>query len=298
MKWLAGPVGGGWHDLAQGLAGIVNEEMPGVDIVVIGGGGSDNPRMIQNGEGQIGMSVDFLIAAAFRGQSPYGPVRMTNINTLGRGWSPLPFHLLCAEGVPRDLREAIARPRLRIAVPPKDTSDELTFRRVMDFYRVSYEAIERNGGLVFHGSYDVIADALRQGHVDYLFGATTKPAKVIRSIGEGDRTIALAAMPPDLMKHLADQYGYGTGIIAGDTYPKLQTGDIETTFMDTVLMISADVVEDHAYRIATILLKRHARLAAKHPCLASFDPRTAWRHAPAPLHPGAERAYRDFGCFT
>lgn len=37
------------------------------------------------------------------------------------------------------------------------------------------------------------------------------------------------------------------------------------------------------------------RLPAVHPSLAGFNPATAWRNVPAPLHPGAARAYREAG---
>jgi len=134
---------------------------------------------------------------------------MMRVNTLGTGWSPLPFHLLRAASANPDLKAAITGRGFRIAIPQKDTSDELTFRRVLAFYGTSYERIERDGGKVAFGSYDEIAAALKTSEADYLFGATTKPAAIIADIGNGPRKIALTAMPAELMAHLTSRYGYG-----------------------------------------------------------------------------------------
>ncbi|OKO91509.1 hypothetical protein AC629_02565 [Bradyrhizobium sp. NAS80.1] len=295
MKWLAGPQGGGWYAMAEGLTALVNRDDPSLDLKVAAGGGKENPLHIQAGRGQIGMSIDFLVAAAYAGKAPYEDTPMTKINTLGAGWSPLPFHLLRAATANPDLRAAITGRGFRIAIPPKDTSDELTFQRVLAFYGTSYDRIERDGGAIVFGNYDQIAAALKEGKVDYLFGATTKPASVITDIGNGPREIALTAMPADLMTSLATTYGYGRGVIPNGTYPKLQSSDVETTFMETIFMISADVSEDEAYRVTKALLKHRAELASINASLAGFDPAKAWQNLPVPLHPGAARAYRELG---
>jgi uncharacterized protein len=294
MKWLAGPQGGGWYAMAEGLVALANRDDPSLALQVAPGGGKENPLHIQAGDGQIAMSIDFLVAAAYAGKTPYD-FPMTKINALGAGWSPLPFHLLRAARANPDLRAAITSRGFRIAIPPKDTSDELTFQRILAYYGTSYDRIERDGGTVVFGNYDQIAAAIKEGKVDYLFGATTKPANVIKDIGDGPRDIALTPMPADLMSSLAKNYGYGRGIIPKQTYPRLQSADVETTFMETIFMISADVSEEDAYHLTRTLLVHRAELATINASLADFNPMNAWKNLPVPLHPGAARAYRELG---
>jgi TRAP transporter TAXI family solute receptor len=295
MTWLAGPAGGGWYAMAEALAGLIDREHPGLGLKVAPGGGRDNPAHIQDGAGQIAMSIDFLVAAAYAGKSPYEGRPMTAINTLGTGWSPLLFHFLRGRDSTDDFRAAVTGRSLRIAIPAKDTSDELTFQRVLAFYGTSYERVARDGGRVVHGTYDEIVAALKDGEADYLFGATTKPAAIIAEAGAGARPLRLASMPADLMEHLTRSYGYGRGIIPAGTYPTLQSADVRTTFMETIFMISAAVPEESAHRITRTLLTHRAELVAISASMAEFDPRQAWRSPPAPLHPGALRAYRELG---
>jgi TRAP-type uncharacterized transport system substrate-binding protein len=53
--------------------------------------------------------------------------------------------------------------------------------------------------------------------------------------------------------------------------------------------------DDLVYAITSRILEKVDRLADVHPSLAAFNPYTAWRNVPTPVHPGAARAYRDCG---
>jgi TRAP transporter TAXI family solute receptor len=295
MEWYAGPQGGGWYTIAEGLVDLIKAHHHDLDLRVTAGGGKENLAHIERGEAQFCMSIDFLVAAAARGHAPFDGQPMTRINCLGTGWSPLPFHLLRASSVGDDLGSAIIAPGFRIAVPAKNTSDELTFQRVLSFYDTSYERIDAQGGCVTHGNYDEIVRALKDGAVDYLFGATTKPAAIIADAGRGPRLIQLASLPANLMDHLTKAYGYGRGIIPAGTYPALQSHDIVTTFMETIFVISADVEEGVAFDITKTLLTNARQLRAINASMGDFDPATAWKKLPTPLHSGARRAYQDLG---
>jgi uncharacterized protein len=58
---------------------------------------------------------------------------------------------------------------------------------------------------------------------------------------------------------------------------------------------AADVPERLAYEIAKPLITHRDQLAAIKASMADFNPKTAWRNPPAPIHPGALRAYREMG---
>jgi hypothetical protein len=200
-----------------------------------------------------------------------------------------------ARGKSEDFRKAITGSGFKIAIPAKDTSDELTFTRVMEFYGTSYQKIIENGGSIVHGDYNQIVGAIKYGRVDYMFGATTKPAEIIAGASDAARAVELVSMPADLMDFLQKNYGYGRGKIEAKTYPKLQAADISTTFMETVFIISADVPDDVAYKITKTLINNRGKLAAINASMADYDPDTAWNNLPVPLHPGAARAYKELG---
>lgn len=292
LVWAAGPAGAGWFELAAALAGLAADAADAPPVTVVPGGGLENPLAVAVGRVHLGMSVDFLVAAAHVGTEPYGPPARPGINVLGRGWSSLPFHLIRADAVSTPFEQAIRAPGFRIGVPPLETSDELTFRRVAAHFGTSYDAIRAAGGIVLLAPYLEIADALVAGRIDFLFGATTLPAEIIRRIARGPRPAALLPLPEELLESLRSA-GYGSGVIPRGTYPELQSADVRTAFMETVVMISAALPDEPVARLTRALLRDVDRLRRAHPALAAFDPAAALHNPPAPVHPGAALAYRE-----
>jgi TRAP transporter TAXI family solute receptor len=294
LTWLGGNPGDGWYEISDAIVTLLNQQSSTLQVALVAGGGEENLSKIHAGEADLGMSIDIVASAAYNGASPFD-APMRTINSLGVGWSPLPYNLLKSENATSALQDAIIEPGLRIGAPPQDTTDELTFQRVLAYYGFDYRDVARRGGRVLLDGYDALVVALQAGEIDYLFGATTMPADSIAKAAAGDRHIGLVELPTDLIDHLARRYGCSRGTIPAKTYPGLQHTDIATAFVDTTIVVSADLPDTAALEITRLLLGNPQRLAEIHPSLDRFNPFTAWRNVPAPIHPGAARAYREMG---
>lgn len=294
ITWLGGNPGDGWFEMTSALVAVLNQQTSTIQLSVVAGGGEENVSKVHAGEADLGMSIDIVASAAYNGAAPFD-APMRDLNCLGVGWSPLPYNLLRSTDATADLRTAITERELRIGAPPPDTTDELTFQRVVAYYGRDYDDITRRGGRVLLDGYDALVAALHAGEIDYLFGATTLPAESIASAADGTRHVELTDLPTDLIDHLSQRYGCGRGVIPADTYPRLQRKDIATSFVGTVIVISAAVADAAALEITRLLLENPRRLAEIHPSLGRLNPFTAWRDVPAPVHPGAARAYWELG---
>jgi len=67
--------------------------------------------------------------------------------------------------------------------------------------------------------------------------------------------------------------------------------------VSAVLITNRDLPEPIAYTVTKTVLENKDALVRAHGGLAAFEPRTAWQpdKVGIPLHPGAERAYREKG---
>lgn len=294
LTWATGPHGGSWYVINEALAKLGSGDDANLHIEVIPGGGKDNPVWVDQGKASFGTSIDFLSVAARRGAPPYDAPAL-HLQTIGTGWSPLPFHVVEANGGAVPFKDALLGAHLRIAIPPVGTSDELTFQRIMTFYGTSYDKIAAAGGEVFHGDYDAIVAAFNDGKIDFVFGASSAPAPAITKIGAGSRHAVLIPMAADVQAYLHTQYGYGMGQIPAATYPGMQTGAVSTTVMETIFLVSADVPDSTVYEVTHNLLTHYRSFASIHSSMASFDPYKAWKNPPLPLHAGAARAYQELG---
>lgn len=287
--WRSGPRGASWLEIDTQLARLAESQHPDLQIDVAAGGGRDNLAALKAGACQLATSIDFLGAAAYTGQEPFGGDAFPRLRTLYSGWPIIPFHLIHEPDPAADMSALLTSPGLRIGIPPTSTSDELTFRRVLAFYGASYQTIGAAGGTVLHRDYTDLVESFASGKIDYLFGATAAPATVLSRLGaSGARHGVLAPLPDDLVDHLAS-IGYARTTIPAGTYPALQAGNVRTAGMPSALFTTDQLPEALTYAIVTSTLTNVGQLRAIHPSLAnatfaSPDPDVV------PAHPGARRA--------
>lgn len=293
IEWTTGQLGGGWYGMGGGLASIVMQSND-IDIKVVPGGGKDNPSKIQAGISQVGMGLDFLAFAALKGKDPY-PEPHDKLRAIGQGWSDNPFHFVRAKDHKLGVKDALQSKGLRIGVTKSGSSEELTFQRVMKYYATSYEKIRGDGGKVIQGSYSDLVNAFKDGQIDYLFIALGLPGAAVVEISQSRRSAELVPYPIDVIEHLHTTFGYAKGVIPAGTYGKaIQSGEMSAPVMGTIILASSDLSADTVYSITKTLLENTDKFATIHASLGHFKPASAWQTA-LPLHPGAERAYKDLG---
>ncbi len=296
LEWVAGSLGGGWYTMAAGLASLIREENPDIQIRVVPGGGVANPTRINNGQSQMGWGIDAFSAAAFRGEEPYSAAH-PRLRSLGTGYSPTDHYLLGrADAGPTSMREILLQRNLRIGAPQRSSTDEMTLQRIMRFLGTSPEALRANGGRYLNGSYNDVGAAFIDGQVDYIYVALARPAALLTEIAQGRRAAKLFAFDADISAHLIERYAYTQANVPPTAYPQLLQAAIDVTAMDSVILLNETVPDAVAEGIArTLIRNRGQRLATIHNSMEAFDPATAWRYAGVPLHPGGARAFRAAG---
>ena len=137
---------------------------------------------------------------------------------------------------------------------------------------------------------DESARALREGRIDAFFWSGGLPT--------GPITDLAAAMPIRLVDIQEEQPRvravypvYAPGTVPAGTYGS--TKAVNTLFVRNVLVVRAEMPEPLAHDLARTLFQRQAQIAAASPAALKIDPRSAIGTEPLPLHPGAERWFRE-----
>jgi hypothetical protein len=296
IEWSSGSPGGSWFTIVTGLSNIVMEKNPDIKIRIVPGGGRDNPSKVEGGLSQLGMGIDFLANAALQGSDPYAKPHL-KLRSLGGTWAPAEFHVLVPTTEKRPLEEILKDPKIRVGTTPRATSEELTLRRALSFYGNSPEKIREAGGNYVTAQYTELISAFQDGQIDFAWAAGSGQTGVALEIESGRRPAKLIAFPDALMAHLVEKFGYGRGVIKANTYKSIQLEgkEVPVAVMEAVVLASSDVSPDLAYRITKTLIENRGRFGSIYGGLAGYDPAVAWKDQPVPLHPGAEKAYRELG---
>ncbi|KPK88711.1 MAG: hypothetical protein AMJ94_14290, partial [Deltaproteobacteria bacterium SM23_61] len=152
LTWTAGGTGGGWFVMAAGIAKIIQEKAPHIQINVIPGGGTQNQPVVGENKAEMGWALPPFVVAAREGTDPYKK-KYGDIMAIGGSFSDNFLHVMAAEdtGV-TTIRGIIEYPKpIRVSPGKIGVSGEFTFRKVLeDYFKTSYQAIKKKGGTVFH----------------------------------------------------------------------------------------------------------------------------------------------------
>jgi TRAP transporter TAXI family solute receptor len=298
LTWTAGAVGGGWYAISGGMAELLREKAQ-LNVKVIPGGGTQNPLLVQKGEAELGMGLPPLLDAALKGEDPYKGQKMPDLRALAGNMSLNTFHFYVGPETPYAsmTMEEVFRGRkpIRIAISKPGSSDVWVFEKVMEFYGVAYKDWEAAGARFFRGSYAEQAGAFKDRNVDGTFTFLALPGASITEASVG-RTLKLMPFPEPLLAHLS-KFGIGRGTIPAGTYPKAANGTepVVSATMGTTITVSTKMPNDMAYTITRALNDNPDRVRKIHGSLSDYDPATAHMNLGVPLHPGAERYYREKG---
>jgi uncharacterized protein len=294
IEWVAGQLGGGWYTMVTGMAKLLEEKNPGMQVKVVPGGGTANPSKIQQGQSQLGMGLDIFAKMSVDGTGIYDKKPHGKVMMIGQSFSDNYVHMLRAKGQKLGFADVFKSKDVRIGVTKSGSSDEMSFRFVMEHYGTSYDKLRGAGYKIFQGDYNELANAFKNNQVDYIFLVLGIPGAAVIDMQQG-RDAELVAWPDEVRQKFAKQYGYSVGEFPAKTYPKYQTGAVPTIIMATTLMVSSDLNADTVYKVTKTLCENTDQLPKIHASMDVFNCKTAGKVTPVPLHPGALKYYKEKG---
>jgi len=183
---------------------------------------------------------------------------------------------------------------VRVYTQPVGALGEFAGRQLLRAAGLGYSEIKALGGSTQHVGYNVIIDAFKDGRADILFAVVTpKHPSVSEIVSSVD--VEFLGLDADTAKALLP-LGYVAATMPPETF-KGQAKPVSTVGFPTVLITNRDLPEPIAYAVTKTVVESKDALVRGHAGLAEFEPRTAWQpdKVGIPLHPGAERAYREKG---
>ena len=290
-EFTAGGVGGVWYTTAAGISALVQEKAPDLTMKTVTGGGISNPSKVDTGASQFGLVQSIFAVAAVNGTGPFKGKSHTKLRLVADGLAINYLHMIKAADDDATLADVLDGKR-NIGVAKSGSTDEYSFRYVMDHLGTSYKVL-KSGGKVFNAGYTDLASAFKDRQVDYLWVLFGLPSSMLLDANQG-RPAALVPFPDELRTFMNKTYGYGLRNIPAGTYPFLKA-DVPVLNTATSMYGSADVPEDVVYRVVKVLCENTARLPQIHKSLGDFSCKTAAGDGKVPLHAGAAKYYREKG---
>jgi len=99
---------------------------------------------------------------------------------------------------------------------------------------------------------------------------------------------------PAALDRLRDEDHYVRTTLPKDKYYFVKA-DTPHMAEAVILIVRKDLPDNTVYALTKAVLKNPDRVRAIHQTYAGFDPATAWQNVGGPLHPGAEKCFKEMG---
>jgi uncharacterized protein len=292
--------GSSWYVYSVNLGELLRDALPAgstIDTPPIAGG-LGNPPLVAAKKAQLAFGMAVVGSWALQGniafKQPYPQLR-----ALVGGWDQY-FLVPMARGTgfKNDFGPYFkdVNPKAHVTLLQRGSIGGFSGEQLLDLVGASEKDLGASGGGYEFGSFDMVKTRFANGSADVFIQVATRGHPSITEIAYGT-PVTFMQPSKEVLAKMTEKFGWETATLPKDTFPG-QDKDVELPATTTVLFASTDMSDELAYTVVKTVCEKTDKLRAAHKALAKFDcANGVWKKEATglPLHPGAERYYKERG---
>mgnify|MGYP000229955846 CR=1 FL=1 len=293
LSLVTGGTAGVYFPLGGAMAEIWNARVPGVRVASQSSGASvANIQFLARGDAHLALVQNDIAYYAYQGREMFaeaGSNRPQPI-TAFRGVAmlyPETVQIVTLRGKGITSVEHLRGKRVVVGAPGSGT--EANARQILQVHDIYYRELR-----VEFLSFAAGMDQLRDGIVDAVFLTAGIPTAAVTDIA-ASRDIVIVPVGDEALQALRSRWPFYTRqVIPAGTYRGV-TAPVATVAVMAMLVARADLPDDLVYNLTKALWENLDRMRAAHARGRDLELTKALDGMPVPVHPGAERYYRERG---
>jgi len=282
-----GSQGGTYYPLGQEMANVWNRNIENVNVTATESGASvENLAKIGNDEFDLGMSVHIPALSAYNGTGDFEGRKIENFAFVGFIY-PEVLQIITREGT--GINTIADLKGKRVAIGPPGSGTQSIAKAVLAAYGITdadYTAYQEGFG-------DAKAK-LQDGTIDASFGILGLPNAEIDELQVAVKDVKFLEITGEELKKIQEESGYQPFTIPAGSYEWLDK-DVSTVSAYAILVANTNTVSDDiAYELAKVMYEKASENT--HPQARHMTPENALLGSEGlPIHPGAERYFKEAG---
>ena len=282
-----GSTGGAYYPIGVAIAEVLTSKLGTQATAEVTGGSLDNLRLINDGDCDLGIAQGNNMMDAFNGTGDYVDNAYENINALFGGLSKGYFQVVVLENSP--IQSMADLKGKKVCMGPAGNAAIILADIVWGKYGFSTNDIKTT-----YVAYDDGISQLEDGNVDAVYIQTAIPASAIQQLAAGGKGYRLLSVDEAIANELCEEYGYfGYGTIASTVYDNMKE-DVNTMYVSNMVAVRADLDEDLVYEMTKAIFENLDIIKSSHKAASGLSLENAVRVS-IPMHPGAERYFKEVG---
>ncbi len=284
---LTGGQSGVYYPLGVALSQIYQEEIPNVrSTAQVTKASAENMNLLQAERGELALALADSVSDAWNGVEEAGfTKKLDKLRGLSATYNNYIQIVANADSGIKTLADLKGK---RISVGAARSGTELNARAIFKAAGMSYDDFSKVEYLPFGESVEL----MKNRQIDATLQSAGLGVSSIRDLASSI-DITVIPVPADVVENVGSP-AYQPDVIPANTYEG-QTEDTPTAAIPNFLVTHANVPDEIAYQMAKVLYENLESLQATHNAAKAIDIKNAANGMPVPIHPGAERYYKEMG---
>jgi TRAP transporter TAXI family solute receptor len=283
---LTGGTSGVYYPLGVALSEIYGKNIEGVRTQVQATKASvENLNLLQQGKGEIGFALGDSVKAAAEGDAEAGFAKPLDKLRAIAAIYPNYVQIVASKESGISSFADLKGKSLSVGAPKSGT--ELNARAIFGALGMSYDDLAKTEYLPFGESVELI----KNRQLDATLQSAGLGVASIKDLATS-LPITVVAVPAEVAEKLGAPFQAAT--IPAGTYEG-QAQDVPTLAITNILVTHSDVSDEEAFQMTRQLFENLDDMVAAHNAAKAIKLENATQGLPIPLHPGAERYYKEKG---
>lgn len=284
---LTGGTSGVYYPLGVALSQIYSKAIPNAKVSVQSTKASvENLNLLQAGRGEIAFTLGDALSDAWKGNPEAGfkaPLKKL------RGVAGIyPNYIQIVASADAGIKTLADLKGKRISVGAAKSGTELNARAIFKAAGLNYSDFAKVEYLPFGESVEL----MKNRQIDATLQSAGLGVSSLRDLGTSIKMVVVP-IPPEVVAKVGDP-AYVSEIIPANTYEG-QTTDVQTAAVQNFLVTREGVPTETVYQMVKSMYGNLDHLVAAHAAAKKIKRENALKGMPLPLHPGAEKYYREVG---
>ncbi|MDD0998157.1 TAXI family TRAP transporter solute-binding subunit [Pseudomonas sp. TNT2022 ID1044] len=284
---LTGGTSGVYYPIGVGLSQIYGDGIPGAKTSVQATKASvENLNLLQAGRGELALALGDSVADAKNGVEDAGfKAPLTKLRAIAGAY---PNYIQIVANKESGIKTLADLKGKTISVGAPKSGTELNARAIFKAAGLTYEDMSKVQYLPFAESVELI----KNRQLDATLQSSGLGMAAIRDLSS-TMPLNYVSIPADVVSKIGNA-AYQPAQIPANTYDG-QPEPVPTVAITNILVTREDIPDDVAYQMTKLMFENLTRLGNSHSAAKDIKLQNAARNLPIPLHPGAERYYKEAG---
>jgi hypothetical protein len=282
---LTGGTSGVYYPLGVALSQVYGKALPDAKVSVQATKASaENLNLLQAGRGEIGFTLGDSLSDAWKGEAEAG--FKTPLKKLRGVAAIYPNYIQIVASADSGIKTLADLKGKRLAVGAPKSGTELNARAVLKGAGLSYKDLGKVEYLPFGESVELI----KNRQLDATLISAGLGVAALRDLATSVK-IQIVPVPADVIAKIGDP-AYQAHTIPANTYEG-QDREVPTVAIQNFLVTHEGVPANVVYAMTKSMWENLDHLTSAHAAAKAMNRANAAKGMPVPLHPGAEKYYRD-----